>query len=162
MFSTLPETKFKFWVTFILSSACALNLDRSKILSFGIGLRVYNFLSHNLPVTPNITTFVLLQKFQFNSLPHNNIFFSFSNNVKFFSSSKEKSNIQLLIKWPNVRLVQNESIHSANQTSSRDWSVGSNIFSFFYNVYKILSPQGLLDKNWGVKWKWRNRWHTHR
>ena len=35
MFSTLHKTKFKFSVTFILSSAHAFNLDRSKILSFG-------------------------------------------------------------------------------------------------------------------------------
>ena len=35
MFSTLPIIDFNFWVTFILSSACALNLDESKILSFG-------------------------------------------------------------------------------------------------------------------------------
>ena len=35
MFSTLPETTFKFSITFILSSANTLNLDQSEILLFG-------------------------------------------------------------------------------------------------------------------------------
>ena len=35
MFSTLLKTSFNFAVTFILSSANAFNLDKSKILSFG-------------------------------------------------------------------------------------------------------------------------------
>ena len=35
MFSTLPSTKFKFRVTFILSFEHAFNLDQSKISSFG-------------------------------------------------------------------------------------------------------------------------------
>ena len=35
MFSTLPNTNFNFLVTFILSSAKALNLDQSKTLLFG-------------------------------------------------------------------------------------------------------------------------------
>ena len=39
MFSTLSETNFNFYVTFILSSAKAFNLDQSKILSFGKGLK---------------------------------------------------------------------------------------------------------------------------
>ena len=42
MFSTLPKTKFKFLVTFSLSSARALNLDRCTILSFGKGLNLYS------------------------------------------------------------------------------------------------------------------------
>ena len=37
MSSTLPKTVFS--VTFILSSACAFNLDVTKILSSGKGLR---------------------------------------------------------------------------------------------------------------------------
>ena len=39
MFSTLPNTNFNFWVRIILSSANALNLDQSKILSSGNGLK---------------------------------------------------------------------------------------------------------------------------
>ena len=39
MFFTLPKTKFNFSVTLTLSSANALNLDQSKILSLGKGLR---------------------------------------------------------------------------------------------------------------------------
>ena len=35
MFSNLPKTNLNFSVTFILSSANSLNLDQSKILSFG-------------------------------------------------------------------------------------------------------------------------------
>ena len=35
MFSTLPKTNFNFSLTFILSSANALNLDQSQISSFG-------------------------------------------------------------------------------------------------------------------------------
>ena len=35
MFSAFPETNFNFSVAFILSSANALNLNQSKILSFG-------------------------------------------------------------------------------------------------------------------------------
>ena len=35
MFSTHPQKNFNFSVTFILSSANALNLDQSKILSSG-------------------------------------------------------------------------------------------------------------------------------
>ena len=46
MFSTFPTTKFKFWFTFILSSACALNLDRSKICSFGKGLKDFGELQY--------------------------------------------------------------------------------------------------------------------
>ena len=38
MFSTLPNLNFSFLVTFILSSAYAFNLDKSKILSFGMEL----------------------------------------------------------------------------------------------------------------------------
>ena len=38
MFSTLRKTNLIFSVTFILSSANAFKLDRSKILSFGKGL----------------------------------------------------------------------------------------------------------------------------
>ena len=38
MFSTHHKTNFKFSVTFILSSANAFNLDKSKIFSFGNGL----------------------------------------------------------------------------------------------------------------------------
>ena len=34
-FSTLLKTNFNFWVTFILSSAIAFNLDKSRILSSG-------------------------------------------------------------------------------------------------------------------------------
>ena len=34
-FSTHPNLNFNFWVTFILSSANAFNLDWSKILLFG-------------------------------------------------------------------------------------------------------------------------------
>ena len=41
MFSTLPNRNFNFWVTFILSSANAFNLDQLKNLSFGIGLTLY-------------------------------------------------------------------------------------------------------------------------
>ena len=39
MFSTLPNANFNFWVKIILSSANALNLDESKILSFSKELR---------------------------------------------------------------------------------------------------------------------------
>ena len=39
MFSTLPITNFNFSVTFILSSANALNFDKSKILLFGNKLK---------------------------------------------------------------------------------------------------------------------------
>ena len=49
MFSTLPKSNFNFWVTFILSSANAFNLDQSKNLSFGKELKtiyVYNFNSN--------------------------------------------------------------------------------------------------------------------
>ena len=35
MFSTLLKTNFNIWVTFILSSVNAFNLDQSKIVSFG-------------------------------------------------------------------------------------------------------------------------------
>ena len=35
MFSTLPNTNFKFLVTFIFSSANASNWDRSELMSFG-------------------------------------------------------------------------------------------------------------------------------
>ena len=35
MFSTLPETKFNFWVTFILVSANTFNLLKSTVLSSG-------------------------------------------------------------------------------------------------------------------------------
>ena len=35
MFSTISKTNLNFSVTFILSSASALNLDWSKIFSFG-------------------------------------------------------------------------------------------------------------------------------
>ena len=38
MFSSLSRTNFAIWITFNLSSANALNLDWSKILSFGTGL----------------------------------------------------------------------------------------------------------------------------
>ena len=38
MFSTHPEKNFCFWVKFILSSATALNLGQSQILSFVKGL----------------------------------------------------------------------------------------------------------------------------
>ena len=41
MFSTVPKTNFKFLVTFILLSANAFNLDRSKILSVGKELGNY-------------------------------------------------------------------------------------------------------------------------
>ena len=40
MFSTLPKTNFNFSVTFILSSASDFNLDRSKNLTFGKGLKL--------------------------------------------------------------------------------------------------------------------------
>ena len=40
MFSTLPNTSFKFQLEFILSSANALNLDKSKNLSIGKDLSV--------------------------------------------------------------------------------------------------------------------------
>ena len=36
MFSIFLKTKSKFWVTFTLLSACALNLNQSKTLSFGM------------------------------------------------------------------------------------------------------------------------------
>ena len=39
MFSAHPNTNFNFWITFILSSANAFNLDYSKILSFGKELK---------------------------------------------------------------------------------------------------------------------------
>ena len=45
MFSTIPKTIFNILVTFILSSACALNLDLCKILSFGKELNHY----HTIP-----------------------------------------------------------------------------------------------------------------
>ena len=35
MFSTPPKPDFNFSFTFILSSACALNMDKSRILLFG-------------------------------------------------------------------------------------------------------------------------------
>ena len=41
MFSAHPNTNFNFWITFILSSANAFNLDYSKILSFGKELKNY-------------------------------------------------------------------------------------------------------------------------
>ena len=40
MFSTLSKTNFSFSVTFTLSSANAVNLDQSKILSFGKELMI--------------------------------------------------------------------------------------------------------------------------
>ena len=40
MFSTIPKTNFNFSVTFVLSSANAFNLDKSKILSYGKELKV--------------------------------------------------------------------------------------------------------------------------
>ena len=40
MFSTLLKTNFNFTVAFILLSANALNLDQSKILSFGKELNI--------------------------------------------------------------------------------------------------------------------------
>ena len=39
MFSTLPKTNFNFSVTLILSSASDFNLDLSKNLTFGKGLK---------------------------------------------------------------------------------------------------------------------------
>ena len=51
VFSNLPRTIFKFSVTFILSSADALNLGQSKILSFGKELK------HNPETTPRKKTF---------------------------------------------------------------------------------------------------------
>ena len=39
MFSTLPRTNFNFSITLILLSANAFDLDQSKILSFGNGLK---------------------------------------------------------------------------------------------------------------------------
>ena len=45
MFSILSEMNFNFEVTFILWSAKALNLDRSKVLSFGKHLRFIDGLS---------------------------------------------------------------------------------------------------------------------
>ena len=39
MFSTLPKMYFKFSITFILLSANAFNLEQSKILSSGNGLK---------------------------------------------------------------------------------------------------------------------------
>ena len=41
-FSTLPKLNFNFSFTFILSSANALNLDQSVILSFGKELTLYH------------------------------------------------------------------------------------------------------------------------
>ena len=46
MFSTPPKTKFR--VIFIFSSACALDLDRPKILSFGKGLKVCDEINHGI------------------------------------------------------------------------------------------------------------------
>ena len=46
MFSAHPNTNFNFWITFILSSANAFNLDYSKILSFGKELSIVNKLPH--------------------------------------------------------------------------------------------------------------------
>ena len=43
MLSSLPKTNFNSLVTFILSSANALSLDQSKILSFGKELNVSYF-----------------------------------------------------------------------------------------------------------------------
>ena len=40
IFSNLLKTNLNFWVTFILSSANAFNLDQSNILSFGKELSV--------------------------------------------------------------------------------------------------------------------------
>ena len=45
MFSTLHKTNLKFSVTFILSSANALNLDKPKISSFGNELNAMYALS---------------------------------------------------------------------------------------------------------------------
>ena len=47
MFSNLSKTNFKFWVTFILSSANALNLDQSKLLLFGKELRHVHSIRHS-------------------------------------------------------------------------------------------------------------------
>ena len=44
MFSTLSKTYFSFWATFSLSSANALNLDSSKIVSFGKEFKTISFL----------------------------------------------------------------------------------------------------------------------
>ena len=44
MFSILSKTNLNFWVIFILSSAKALNLDQSKILSFGKELNIYKMI----------------------------------------------------------------------------------------------------------------------
>ena len=41
MFSSLPNTSFNFWVTITLLSANVLNLDQSKILSFGEGFQMH-------------------------------------------------------------------------------------------------------------------------
>ena len=43
MFSTVSKTELIIFVTFNLSSANAFNLDRSKILSSGNGLKVLFF-----------------------------------------------------------------------------------------------------------------------
>ena len=51
MFSTLPETNFNFWVTFILSSANAFNLDQYTNLLFGKELKAV-LIQHHSP--PNI------------------------------------------------------------------------------------------------------------
>ena len=61
MFSSLPETNFNSIVTFILSSANALNLDLSKILPFGTELTMLSeyrpkpqFMESNLDLSPNL------------------------------------------------------------------------------------------------------------
>ena len=47
MFSTLPNTNFKFPAKFNLSSANAFNLDQSKNLSFGKELKFHHCSSAN-------------------------------------------------------------------------------------------------------------------
>ena len=47
MFSVLSRTVFSIWITFNLPSENALNLDWSKILSFGKGLMVIWHASHS-------------------------------------------------------------------------------------------------------------------
>ena len=52
MYPTLPKTNKNFLDTSILSSAKALNLDRSKILPFGKGLEA--FTDNTINVTENL------------------------------------------------------------------------------------------------------------
>ena len=70
MFSILPRENFDVWVTFILSSAKALNLSKSEILTFGKGITQLFKLSEKVNVSQILESYKLIEladdNFRFN------------------------------------------------------------------------------------------------